>query len=911
MKRALSFLFLFIVLLFGAVFIGASFVNWGAYKDRIVLLAREKAGVEISIEGDLGLTILPVPHVYVENASIKGASDADGDEPFLSFDRFDLYVSLLSLLNGQVDVQSVTLVRPVLNLVSSKDGRFNIPEFKTNKSDKETESAASEQSVPVQKDPFIFSDLSIGLVTVKDGAFRYIDQKTGQTQDVKNINVEISLDRLNGPYAMEGSLFYDRYSLNLDTVIKSVDFGNSVMTTDLNVEVHPLEAVLSFSGAVDFSKGLSTQGSFKAQIDDLAVAEKSFSKSPILKNNVPLSISGLMTYDTKSVKLDNLHAVLADTPLNVILQMPLSPFSVQAKIKTEKAINLGAVLDTSLPVKMVDVNTAFKTDMQTIDISDSTFVLDGQKVSVAGKYNLKTLKSEIYVSASTDDIKQTAKKFSVDVSSIPENVKKADAKIKISGVLNAPEVVANIDVSNLSLVAKGNLTQAMEVDQLVLQIKHPNTVAAFKQYAGISLTDSNLEKPLDVYMKVQQKGKKYNLTDVSGKVAGVDVSGALGFDLSGKVPFVNGNVALGSLKLGAVSKAGQPGSQAAASTGGAQKSPVQMSSRWSKEPVNVSALNALNADLKVSAKRIDYGVWPLLNPSIAIVLKDGVLDVQSLKAAVYDGNISFSSIIDASKAQSSGVTFKSQSKFTNADLEKISTSLIGTKLVQLSGKGDVNLILNTNGRSVYDFVNALSGQGTVAGTNIVLQGVDVVRFIRALSDESKPGDTVLGLWKGSTKGGQTQFDTLDGTFTLQNGVVILNKMDIDGTKAAIETRGNINLPQWTLATKHKLTAKERTDVPPFEVTFNGSLDNPAQTFGQGVLQDYLNRKIQRKFNELLSDKLGLPSNDNKQKQGTTQGDQTQNDQSTQEKAPEQQAPKDPLEGLAEDAIKNVLDGLLR
>ena len=102
-----------------------------------------------------------------------------------------------------------------------------------------------------------------------------------------------------------------------------------------------------------------------------------------------------------------------------------------------------------------------------------------------------------------------------------------------------------------------------------------------------------------------------------------------------------------------------------------------------------------------------------------------------------------------------------------------------------------------------------------------------------------------------------------------------------------------------MATKHKVIVKgidgQPSDVPPFEISFNGSLDNPAQTFGQGLLQDYLNRKIQRKLSDLLSKKFGKPSNGNAAPASDHNGNSKPAD----------------VEDIAGEAIKGILEGLLR
>ena len=111
------------------------------------------------------------------------------------------------------------------------------------------------------------------------------------------------------------------------------------------------------------------------------------------------------------------------------------------------------------------------------------------------------------------------------------------------------------------------------------------------------------------------------------------------------------------------------------------------------------------------------------------------------------------------------------------------------------------------------------------------------------------------MWKGVGSGGSSQFATLDGSYSINNGVISFNDILLDGDAAAINTSGHVNLPAFTIASEHEMSVKNRDDVPSFTVKLSGPLDNPAQTFGQGLLQDYLQRKIQRKLQKELGDKI--------------------------------------------------------
>lgn len=495
---------------------------------------------------------------------------------------------------------------------------------------------------------------------------------------------------------------------------------------------------------------------------------------------------------------------------------------------------------------------------------------------------------------------------------MPKSLDKSSVKVKVKGDKSKLDLTANIEAVRGELIAKGIIEDPLNkiaAKNLVVQIKHKNMAQLLSLLAGADLSDPNLSRPLDLYMQLDQNGKTYSISSLKGDLSGATVQGAIDVNVGTSVPSVTGALVFGDIKMhSVVTPKGAATNASSSSSGQGNKNANRSSSsqktaaRWSKENINVAALHGINIDMDIKAKSIVYGAWPLQSPSVNMKLKDGNLDIKNLKAGVFGGDIDMNAQVKTLAQPRQPIHFTSDSTFSNVDIGALSTALIGTKLVKISGQGDLNLSITSSGSSAAALVHDLSGNGAVNGKNIVLDGVDVVRFVRALSDDSKPGDTVLGLWKGSTKGGQTHFETLVGDFKIMQGVVTLNKMDLDGPRAAIETRGSINLPNWTLSTKHKMIAKGTqdapSDIPAFEITFNGSLDNPAQTFGQGLLQDYLNRKIQRKFNKILLDNLGVPTNDNKNQQNV--------DGETQ---PEQNAPD--FEDAAEEAIKGVLDNLFR
>lgn len=545
------------------------------------------------------------------------------------------------------------------------------------------------------------------------------------------------------------------------------------------------------------------------------------------------------------------------------------------------------------------------------------------------------------LAVNASDIRALAKTLNLDSSSLPQTIKAANIKARLTGSAKTMDVTANIAALNAELIAQGKVgtpLKSASLDDLALQIKHKN-MAELLQNAGVTDgQDRNFAKPMDVYAKISQAGKTYTFSGLKGNLAGFTLQGEAKLDSSGTKPYLSadlklGNVALASSVTSAKTQGGQKG---AAPSGGAE--------RWSKEPINLQALHSLDADINLSASSITYGPWPLIAPEMKIALKDGVLNVTDMKAGLFEGSLAMNAAIQSSDKPRQPIHIKSGAALSNVSLSHLIRALAGTQMIDASGRVSGDMDITTSGISAAALVYDLGGKGTVTGSDIVLNGVDVTRFASALSDESKPGDSILGLWKGTTKGGRTQFDTLDGNYVITEGVITIQKLDLDGPEANIATAGTINLPQWTLSTKHKITVKPQgdvpADVPPFEMSFSGSLDNPAQTFGQGVLQDYLNRKISRKFEKLLGDKIGIPGqNENSQPPQEVlpgSGEEQQNAQPSKPASPEDliqqilqpqpqpqenqqqesqdsppQKQQNKKEPDAEDVVKDVLKGLLR
>lgn len=982
MKKILYGVLSLVILIVATAIIAPNFIDWNKYKSQAEQELEKQTDLKLAIKGDLKFSILPSPRFVVENVEIKSPKQEKYSN-LLEFDRLDIAVKLSPLMQGQVNISSVTLKRPVISIEKFKDGSINAL---TEKLTQKTEPSSDQKSTDTS------FDIALDNITVKDASFQYFDHAANSEIRVQNINADLSAQSLFGPYKAQGSLFYGGHSVNFDVKTDKLDSATLLITPNIKMAMEPTGLQVTYNGVVSLDGEPSLQGQTEISIPNLSAL------SAEIKTGKSLSAKGLLTADANQASFKNLKLFLGEEEITGSFKAQLSPLQYDIEIKSEQPINLKDTLGDVSPYKTADFSVSFKGTDQKVDFSfpklkldQSNFKIEGaltdlskdratanisisaasmdlddlmksqssdnaasnntsikdtikglalpmnlnlnfnsdtlvyQKKEIKGlslksafkkdsvaitslvisdlygskfdmNANIKSISAEpvldAYLNLNATDVKSLLTSLDIDASALPPNMKKLSLKTKLDGSFETLNMITNIGAMGAEIITKGKIVNPLtklSLSDIELQIKHQNMAKAVENLSGIVISDVNLTKPLDFYAKINQQGKTYNLSEIKGDLSGTSVDGGLSVNIGGKVPAIKGDLNFGKLALTAL----------------AEKKQTSSKERWSKEPIDVTGLHAANAEIALKAKSINYGGWPLENPSIKIKLKDGNLELNDLYAKIFGGTINAQIKAQTSATPRQPIYFENTSSFKNADIGLLAKSLLGTQLVKLSGSGNVDMQTKSSGASVAALIYDLSGKGSIDAKDIVLEGIDVNRFVRALSEESKPGDTLTGLWKGTTKGGSTNFETLTGGFTILEGVVSLNDINLDGPQTKIETKGKIDLPKWTLETKHNMIVKgtqdNPSDVPPFEMTFKGSLDNPTQTFGKGLLEDYLNRKIQRKFNKILSDKFGVPvpSNDNNKR--NTQPDAQKQDQ---------EKPKS-IEDAAEDAIKGVLDGLLR
>jgi AsmA protein len=211
MKRLLIGLVVVVALVIAVLVAAPFFIPVETYKQQIAEHTREATGRELTIGGELSLSLLPRLELQagdVAFANAPGASQAD----MAALKQLVLRLQVLPLLSGEIKVDSFVLVEPVIHLEVDKKGRPNWQFAGAPAAEAEAaETRDQDQGVGAGG----LAELSLGDVRLEKGLVTYSDAQSGQAVELSDINMKVSLPDLDTPFAAEGSLVWNGEEVSL------------------------------------------------------------------------------------------------------------------------------------------------------------------------------------------------------------------------------------------------------------------------------------------------------------------------------------------------------------------------------------------------------------------------------------------------------------------------------------------------------------------------------------------------------------------------------------------------------------------------------------------------------------------------------------------------------------------------
>lgn len=485
------------------------------------------------------------------------------------------------------------------------------------------------------------------------------------------------------------------------------------------------------------------------------------------------------------------------------------------------------------------------------------------------------------------------------------------ARASVRGDLSASDIDASIGVGPGEISARGRLTNlaaGSPQGNLSINAAHPDMVAFTRLLSpGYKPSKADLGS-FALKTELALAANAMTLDNLEGNAGPVGFKGSANVDTGGARPNVVASLETGEIVVdwflptpaGAASTAsnGRRGAAAGASANGGSGARAG-AQRWSREPIELSALHAADADIKLSAPAIIYTNIRVDEPRLSITLDDGVLDLSELSGKAFGGGFNMTGQVAAGDIP----TMRYAMRVENADAAKflgegasgergvisVVDLLFPVSDVTLaSGRLGADLDVASSGRTEFEMISNLAGKGAMRFTDAVVEGIDVCQISDQL-DRLNGIEGFLGLAL-SGRGGQTKIANFDGRFDLADGIASLPQQQINADCAAVAFSGTTNLPAWTVDIRARAGFPVHSEFAGVVVEQKGPLDAPITRL---VNVNEINQFIVGKAAGSILRKL-LPGG-NQEQAPTTGGSTTQ-----------EPAPKKP-----EDQFRNLLEGLIR
>jgi len=237
---------------------------------------------------------------------------------------------------------------------------------------------------------------------------------------------------------------------------------------------------------------------------------------------------------------------------------------------------------------------------------------------------------------------------------------------------------------------------------------------------------------------------------------------------------------------------------------------------WNGLPIALDGIADFNLDLRLSAASIKIAATQLGRTAVAATMRDGKLDLTVGEAQAF-GGVAKGTLGLA--AADNGVAVTSHMQFVDVDLENCLSQVFG--MHRLEGRGNLAVNLEGSGDSVLAVTQALNGTASLKAQSGAVTGINVEQLLRRLERRPLSGS-------GDFRSGRTPFDQLVINLKVEQGMISVDDMHIDGPAVRLAVAGQASVPTRDLDLKGVATLVSTTSTNEFDLPFvvQGPWDDP-------------------------------------------------------------------------------------
>ena len=271
---------------------------------------------------------------------------------------------------------------------------------------------------------------------------------------------------------------------------------------------------------------------------------------------------------------------------------------------------------------------------------------------------------------------------------------------------------------------------------------------------------------------VVSKDKVTTLSSMQLALDHQNLTGTVMLDTRGKVPAVQGVLALDHLDLNPYLQTGNKPS--------GRKAAPKRDTGWSREPVNVALLKELDAQLSLTTGALRLRDLRLGKTVATVSLTGGALTARLDPITLYGGTGRAELDVDVRGAVPA---IRNTLRFDRVALRPFLDDTLGVGRIE--GTGSLSLNVAAQGARPDAIMHSLSGKGSITAGRGRIRGVDLGQVARTIQ-------RVLGTGATGDAAGTDYLD-MSGTFVIARGVLTNNDFRLSGQVLSATGAGDIDI----------------------------------------------------------------------------------------------------------------------
>lgn len=321
MSRLFLIILGLIAVLAAIIVVVPSLIPSETYKAQIISAVKQNTGRDLTIGGDVGLSVFP--RLAVSAADVRLSNAPWAREPdMITMEEMRVALKILPLLSGTIELDSFHLIAPVIHLEVDRQG---VPNWQfspspaagtdaqgdTPKAPDAAEGDASDAGAGAS-----IQMVRLGDVGIENGRASYRNAQSGADFALEDINLDLSMPDLDHPFEANGSVTWNGEPLDLALAVARPAALTSRKESPVTAQVQSSKLTFNYDGILRLLGGLSYGG--KVELDVPSVRNlAAWAGSPLPKGQGfgPLAITGKVkgtneaaTFSDADISFDGMKA---------------------------------------------------------------------------------------------------------------------------------------------------------------------------------------------------------------------------------------------------------------------------------------------------------------------------------------------------------------------------------------------------------------------------------------------------------------------------------------------------------------------------------------------------------------------------------------------------------------------------